>query len=157
MKYGGLKMQEFDVVFINSLDHRINGWYYTESSTNWREWLWNDKGNGPEVTDDKVNGPYDFEHEAVRANLGVIFRSVVWTLVGGAFGSMLSPFIEPSKFVLPGILCGWIVGVLLENHWRENPQESSESDAGPDSDVTQGDFPSAHPSALQGAGREEKP
>lgn len=58
---------ELDTRYIESSDPRIQGWYAGEPSSLDCELVWSDRGNGPEIVNDGVWGPYDSEEAAMAA------------------------------------------------------------------------------------------
>jgi hypothetical protein len=62
-----------DVVFVDSEERGIGGWYASECTIDdSANWLWNDRGNGPElIGHDDIEGPYPTESEAVAKILAM--------------------------------------------------------------------------------------
>ena len=59
---------EPETLFIESDDDRIQGWYITpDPELDASELTWNDRGNGPEVVNSEVFGPYESEEAAINA------------------------------------------------------------------------------------------
>jgi len=57
----------FELVYVRSRDRSIRGWYTVDRTVTDSEpvdWCWNDRGNGPEVTQDGVDGPFATKAEA---------------------------------------------------------------------------------------------
>lgn len=59
-----------EIVYVESHDSRICGWYVTESTLPSSDWVWRNCGNGPEVVNDGIYGPYESEAVATGA-LGI--------------------------------------------------------------------------------------
>ena len=55
-----------NAIYLKSSDTRIRGWYATDSDDPPKCWTWRDCGNGPEVVDSGVFGPFGTKAAAER-------------------------------------------------------------------------------------------